>query len=143
MLRLFIKMRQIFSTNWKSSKQPRKQRKYLHNLPLHLKQKQMGSCLDKELRKKYGIRTLEVKKGDEVLILRGKFKKKTGKIIKVNRVKNKVSIEGLNVTKKDGNKVPVLFHPSKIKIIKLNDEDKKRLKRSNKIKEKENAPKDN
>ncbi len=129
-------MKQEFSTSWKSSKQPRKQRKYLHNLPLHLKQKLMGAALDKVLRKKYEIRSLEVRKGDEVMIMRSKFKKKVGKVSEVNRVKTRVCIEGINHMKKDGNKVKVWFHPSNLKIIKLGQEDKKRIKKKM---EKENA----
>ena len=45
-------MKKEFTTTWKESNQPRKQRKYLYNLPLHLRQKQMSATLDKELRKK-------------------------------------------------------------------------------------------
>jgi large subunit ribosomal protein L24 len=89
----------------------------------------MGSCLDKILRKKYEIRTLEVKKGDEIKVMRGKFKKKSGKVLEVDRDKMRVSVEGLNITKKDGNKIQVWIHPSKIKIIKLNEDDKRRFKK--------------
>lgn len=127
-------MKQDFSTSWKSSRQPRKQRKYLHNLPLHLKQKLMGSALDKLLRKKYNIRSLEVRKGDEVKIMRGKFKKKVGKVLEVNRKDMKVQVEGITLTKKDGNKVNVWFHPSKLKIIKIDDSDKKRIEVKQEIK---------
>lgn len=127
-------MRQKFSTKWNSSVQPRKQRKYLHNLPLHLRQKLMGATLDKVLRKKYGIRSLELRKGDEVKVMRGKFKKKTGKISDVNRTKIKVAIEGITSTKKDGGKVKVWFHPSNLKITKVNEDDKKRLKKKTETK---------
>ncbi len=89
----------------------------------------MGAALDKVLRKKYGIRTLEVRKGDEIKIMRGKFKKKVGKVSEVNRNDTKVSVEGINSTKKDGNKVKVWFHPSNLKIIKANGDDKKRFKK--------------
>lgn len=121
-------MKQEFSTSWKSSQQPRKQRKYLHNIPLHLEQKLMGAALDKVLRKKYGIRSLEIRKGDEVKIMRGKFKKKVGKTSEVNRTNVRVCIEGITTTKKDGTKVKVWFHPSNLKIIKINEDDKKRIK---------------
>ncbi len=129
-------MKQEFSTSWNKSVQPRKQRKYLHNLPLHLKQKLMGCMLDKLLRKKYGIRTLEARKGDEVKVMRGKFKGKSGKIAEVNRTKVKAHVEGMNLTKKDGTKVKVWFHPSNLKIVKANEEDKKRFKRIKKTEEK-------
>ena len=122
-------MKQDFSTKWNASVQPRKQRKYLYNMPLHLKQKLMSTTLDKVLRKKLGVRNVEVRKGDEAKIMRGKFKGKSGKIDAVNRAKTKVSIEGMNINKKDGNKVKVWFHPSNIKLIKVNEDDKKRFKR--------------
>ncbi len=116
-----------FTTAWKESKQPRKQRKYLHNLPLHLKQKLMAATLDKDLRKKYGVRNIEVRKGDEVLIMRGKFKKRVGKIVDVDLKNTKIAIENIQNTKRDGNKVNVWIHPSKVKIKILNTEDKMRL----------------
>jgi large subunit ribosomal protein L24 len=125
-------MKKKFSTKWKSSKQPRKQRKYNYNMPLHLKQKEMSATLDKVLRKKYNRRSLELRKNDEVSVMRGKFKKKAGKIEEVNRTKLKVAIEGINITKKDGNKIKAWFHPSNLKIIKANEDDKKRFKIKNK-----------
>ena len=50
-------MKRKFSKSWKSSKQPRKQRKYSANAPLHLKRKLLSVNLSKELRKKYGKRS--------------------------------------------------------------------------------------
>ena len=130
-------MKQDFSTKWKSSVQPRKQRKYLYNMPLHLRQKLMGSTLEKVLRKKFGIRSLEVRKGDEAKIMRGKFKGKIGKVDEVNKSKVRAGIEGMNITKKDGNKVKAWFHPSNLKLVKVDEEDKKRFKRSKKPEEKD------
>lgn len=121
-------MKQEFSTSWKSSKQPRKQRKYNHNAPLHLQRKMLSAHLDKELRKKYSRRSLELRKGDEVKIMRGKFKKKQGKVDTVNLKKAAVSIEGIQNTKKDGTKTAVWIHASKLKITAINSEDKKRFK---------------
>lgn len=132
-------MRQKFSTSWKASKQPRKQRKYLINAPLHLKGKAMSSTLSKELRKKHGKRSIRARKGDEVKVMRGKFKGKQGKVDIVNLSKMKVSIEGIQNSKKDGTKVNMWFHPSNLMIVSLNLDDQKRLKR--KKTEKENAPK--
>ena len=65
-----------FSIHWKSSKRPGKQRKYRKNSELHLKKKFLSANLSKELRKKYGKRSMVVRKGDVVKICRGKFRKK-------------------------------------------------------------------
>ena len=120
-------MKQKFSTKWLSSRQPRKQRKYRANAPLHTKHKLISSNLAKELRKKYGKRNISVIKGDKVKIMQGEFKTKTGKISLVSNYKLKVAIEGIQKTKKDGTKVNVYFDPSNIQIQELNLEDKKRL----------------
>ena len=65
--------------------------------------------------------------GDEVMVMKGKFKKRTGKISRVDLRKIKVYIDGITRKKVDGTEVQVPIHPSKVKIINLNLEDKKRL----------------
>ena len=52
-------MKNKWYKNWKSSKQPRKQRKYRRNAPLHIRNKMMRAPLSKELRDKYKIRNNE------------------------------------------------------------------------------------
>ena len=121
-----IKMK-FWSKHWKSSKQPRKQRKYIYNAPLHVRHKFLSAHLSKELREKYKKRSFTVRKGDEVQVMKGKFKKKTGKIGRVDMKKTKVYIDGITRKKVDGSEIPVSFHPSKLKIINLNLDDKKRL----------------
>jgi large subunit ribosomal protein L24 len=125
-------MKSLFSTTWKSSVQPRKQRKYLANAPNHLQQKQLSVNLDKDLRKKYGMRSIEVRKNDEVKIMRGKFKKKQGKVLKVDYKYTKVQVEGIEIKKGDGESTLVWLRPSNLKIIKLDDSDKRRMKRTKK-----------
>ncbi len=131
-------MKKKFSVKWKSSKQPRKQRKYRANAPLHIKRKFLSANLSKELRKKYGRRNFPIRKGDGVKIMRGTFKGKKGKINQVLMKKGVVAIEGIQKKKKDGTKINVLFHPSNLQIQELNLEDKKRLKAINKKNKKEN-----
>ena len=121
-------MKKEFSKHWKTSKQPRKQRKYLANAPLHLKKKTMSANLSKELRKKFETRNLIVRKGDKVKIMRGKHLKKQGKVLKVDIKNRKVMVEGINIKKQDGSNVNIPFKPSNLQIVELNLEDKKRLK---------------
>jgi len=125
-LQLYIKMKKEFSKHWKASKQPRKQRKYLANAPLHIRKKFISVNLSKELRKKYEKRNIPVKKGDVVKIMRGKFKKKQGKVIEVKLKTSKIFIEGIQVKKQDGSKVNVRLQASNLQIIELNLEDRKR-----------------
>lgn len=140
-------MKKQFSTSWKASKQIRKQRKFRANAPIGLKRQMIVSTLSKELRQKYNRRSFALKKGDTVIIMRGEFKKKTGKIGSINLQKMKVILEGIQMDKKDGTKANVLFDPSNLKITELNIEDKKRIeaikkeniKDKNKSGEKKNA----
>jgi len=118
----------FWSKKWKSSKKPRKQRKYVYHAPSHIRHKFLSAHLSGELKKKYSRRSFPVKKGDEVEVMRGKYKKKTGKISRVDMKMIKVYIDGLTRKKVDGSEVQVPFSPNRLKIINLNLDDKKRLK---------------
>ena len=119
-------MKQKFSPKWKSSKQPRKKRKYIANAPLHIKGKFLSSLLSKELRKTHGKRNIRVRKGDKVKIMRGNFKAHAGRVETVLVKKTRVYVAGAELIKKDGSKVPYPLHPSNLMITELNLEDKKR-----------------
>lgn len=110
------------------SKKPRKQRKFLYNAPLHLRRKMISAHLSKELREKYKTRSMPLRKGDEVEVMRGEFKKRKGKVLRIDTKKYKVYIEGITRKKTDGTERLVPFHPSNLKIINLNLEDKRRVK---------------
>ena len=133
-------MKKKFSKSWKSSKQPRKQRKYLANAPLHIRKKFVGVNLSKELRKSHGRRNIPVKKGDTVKIMRGKFKGKQGKVTEVKLKLSKIFVEGIQVKKQDNSKVNIKLQPSNLQIIKLNIEDQKRFKRALRTVHKDKTP---
>ena len=138
-LQQFIKMKKEFSKTWKASKQPRKQRKFLANAPLHIKRKQLSTNLSKELRKKVGKRNTILKKDDKVKIMRGKFKGKTGKILQVFTKLKKVIVEGIQVTKKDGSKANIKLENSNLQIIELAERKVKKEEIKNK-EEQKNKP---
>lgn len=117
-----------WNKSWKASKQARKQRKYAANAPLHIARKFISSLLSKDLRKKYTKKNIPVKKGDTVKVMRGQFKGKTGKIEEVYVERQRVRIEGIELTKRDGTKSAYRLHPSKLMLTELNLEDQKRKK---------------
>ena len=121
-------MEKAFSKHWNASKQPRKQRKYLANAPLHIRKKLVSANLSKELRKKHGIRNLSLRKNDVVKVMRGRFKGKKGKILSLDLKESKIEVEGLQVQKKDGSKANVMMKPSNLQITELNLEDNRRIK---------------
>ncbi|MGM0404759.1 MAG: 50S ribosomal protein L24 [Thermoplasmatota archaeon] len=117
------------------SEKPRKQRKRRENAPHHIKRKIMSSPLSSELRKKYGVRSLPVRKGDEVEIMRGSFKGLINNIVEVDRRNEKVYIENVTVQKADESKEPYGVHPSNIKILELDLSDPWRKEKVESIKE--------
>jgi len=82
--------------------------------------------LSPELRTKYGTRSIGVRVGDKVKILRGQFRKRTGKVNKVSLVYEKVYIEGVELVKKEGAKVFYPLSASNLMITELDLEDKRR-----------------
>ena len=133
-------MKKSYSHNWLSSKQPRKQRKYRYNAPLHRRQKMVAAHLDRALMKEYKKRSMTVRTGDEVMIMRGEYAKKTGKVARIDLKKLKLEIDGIKRKKVSGQDVSVLVDPSNVKIIKLADE--ARRKKFMKIKRTSNVEKE-
>jgi large subunit ribosomal protein L24 len=108
------------------TKNPGKQRKMLFNAPAHMRHKFMGAPLSPELLAQRGIKTLPVRKGDSVRIVRGDHKGFEGKVSRVDLKHYRVFLEGLTREKVDGTTVFVALHPSKIMIRNLNLDDKMR-----------------
>jgi len=119
-------MKKEFSLKWKRSVQPRKQRKYRYQSPLHVKRQFMKAHLSPELRKKYGKRSMILHKGDKVKVMRGSYKKQSGKVEDVALRLSRVHISGMQISRKEGTKVFVPFQPSNLMITELSIEDKKR-----------------
>ena len=63
------------------------------------------------------MRKLKLKKGDQVVIISGKDKGKTGQILEVNKSLNKVKVSGVNIVKK--HRKPSQETPGKIEEIEL------------------------
>lgn len=115
-----------WSASWKGSKKPGKQRKYSIKAPLHTKQHFLHTHISPELRKRYGLRAVRIHKGDTVKVLRGGHKKKIANVSKVQLNQQKIYLDGMFDTRRDGAQAPIPFHPSNLMIISLNLEDKRR-----------------
>src|SRR4030066_2139784 len=108
----------------KRIKDPGKQRKMLFNAPSHLRHKIMSAPLSAELVKSRGAKTLPVRKGDTVRIMRGDHAGFEGKIQRVDLSEYRVYVEGLTREKVDGTAIFVSVHPSKVMIRNLGLDDK-------------------
>lgn len=119
-------MKKTFVTSWNKSTQARKQRKYRANAPLHTKGTFLHANLSKDLREKHGRRSLRVRKGDEVEVLRGTFRGDKGVVEQVDLKTAKILVRGVEAVKRDGSKRQVPLSASNVRITKITD-DKRRL----------------
>ncbi|MHA2141523.1 MAG: 50S ribosomal protein L24 [Candidatus Thorarchaeota archaeon] len=111
-----------------SPKAPGKQRKRIYKSPLHSHKKMLKCRLDEFLREEYGLRSLVVKKGDLVRVMRGQFRDTEGKVVKVDYRSVRVYLESASTTKADGKEAQIPVHPSNIMLVKLElDDDRKRI----------------
>lgn len=122
-------MAEKIASTLRGSISPGKQRKFAAKAPLHLRHALLSVNLTKDLRKKHSTRNTSVVKGDTVKVLRGKFKKKSGKIQQVLLKRGRVYVEGVHTKKRDGSTSPVPLRPSNLQITHLNLSDKIRAKR--------------
>ena len=121
-------MKKKYSLHWNSSKQPRKQRKYRYNAPLHKRQKLMSAHLAKDMRQQYKRRAMPLRKGDEVKVTTGEFKGRYGKVESIDLANLKVKVENIKKKKVSGEEVMVSLEPSNLMITKMYLDDKKRFK---------------
>ena len=102
-------------------------------------QRQMRGNLSEKLREKYGIRSVSVRKGDTVKILRGDFAGIEGKVIETDRRSQRVTVEGVTREKVSGEQTRVPVHVSKITVTSLDMGDRWR---SEKLEKKPEEPKE-
>ncbi|MEE9535303.1 MAG: 50S ribosomal protein L24, partial [Nitrosopumilaceae archaeon] len=95
----------------------------IYRAPYAVKSKQSGSNLSKEIRKKYGRRSVRVVIGDSVKVIRGEYNGIDGKVTKVSIMKNSVAIEGIKREKLKGEKIDVYIPASNILVTGLNTDD--------------------
>ena len=110
------------------SKQPRKQRKALYNAPAHARGKHLSATLSKDLRADLGKRSLPLRTGDKVRVLRGDFKGHEGEVLSVDYASYKVTIEEVTLSKPDGTAVFLPVDPSNLMIIDADTKDERRIK---------------
>ena len=125
----------------KSSK-PGKQRKAQANAPLHIKRKRIRARLqlDKPDERLAGLRSVTVRVGDTVRVVRGDFahggkrvggKRNAdplnGKVLNIDSNKGRIFVEGATATKSDNREEAISVHASNVVVTKLDETDKLRM----------------
>jgi large subunit ribosomal protein L24 len=108
--------------------QPRKQRKARYNAPAHARGKYLSASVSKDLRDKIGTKSLPVRSGDKVRVVRGDFKGHEGEVLTVDYSSYKVTIEDVTLAKPDGTTTFLPVDPSNVVIIEADLKDNRRIK---------------
>ena len=107
---------------------PRKTRnQQIYYAAMQTASKQLSCALSKELRKKYGKRSVRIKEGDTAKIIRGEFAGVDGKVTKISVADRGVNIEGVKKEKLKGDKFDVYVHTTNIVLSGLDSGDKWRI----------------
>ncbi|MGN0176460.1 MAG: 50S ribosomal protein L24 [Methanobrevibacter sp.] len=108
--------------------QPRKQRKARYTAPAHARGKYLSASVSKDLREKVGKKSLPVRTGDKVRVVRGDFKGHEGEVLTVDYNSYKVTINEVTLSKPDGTATFLPVDPSNLVIIEADLKDDRRIK---------------
>ncbi|RMZ69187.1 60s ribosomal l26 [Pyrenophora seminiperda CCB06] len=97
----------------------RKSRKAHFSAPSSVRRVIMSAPLSKELREKHGVRSIPIRKDDEITVVRGSNKGREGKVSSVYRLKYCIHVNGIVREKSNGQSVPIPIAPSKVVVTKL------------------------
>ncbi|MDY6776926.1 MAG: 50S ribosomal protein L24, partial [Candidatus Nanohaloarchaea archaeon] len=122
-------MAKQWSAEWKSSKNPSKQRKYRENAEYHHRKKLLNAHLDDDLQDKVGTGSLPLREGDKVEVMRGDFRGSTGEVEEVDAEEQKIYVNGVERETVGGSETSIALRPSNLKITALELEDDRRLEK--------------
>jgi len=105
------------------SKKPKKQRKALYNYKNHERSNLLRTRLAKFLQEEYGIKTLPLRVGDSVRIVKGEFKDFEGEVIEITK-NLRAKIKEAAFEKSDGTEWNPSIHISNLIITKFKEEGK-------------------
>jgi large subunit ribosomal protein L24 len=104
-----------------TSHKARKQRKARGEAPLHKRRRMVSAHLDSALMREYNIRSVPIRKGDTVRIVRGSsdLKGSENKVASIDLKNYKIIIENITIPKADGTQTERPIDPSNVIITKL------------------------
>jgi len=113
-----------------------KQRKARAEAPLHKRKRMVSAHLSSALMSEYNVRSVGVRKGDTVKMLRGAkdFKVSEAKVASVDLKSCKIIVENVTVPKADGTQKQKPVDPSDVEITKLDLSDSWRKEKLDKLK---------
>jgi large subunit ribosomal protein L24 len=112
-----------------ASAKPSKVRRRMFSASSRRLGKIINARLSDDLRTKYAFKTVRIKKGDSVRIVRGEYAGVEGKVTGVVTRDGAITVEGVYRERVKGEQTPVKISASKVLITSLNLEDKLRKAR--------------
>lgn len=91
-------------------------------------QEKVSAHLSKELRLQYKRRSMGVRKGDEVKVVRGEHRGKAGAVTEIDRKSSRILIGGVTIKRTVGTEKQVPIRPSSVVITSLSLDDNARQK---------------
>ena len=114
--------------NRKTTSQPDKQRKMMWNASGSRVSRLLSAPLSSGLQSRHEVKSLPVRKGDTVRIVRGDFTGIEGKVTEVDRTRHRLYVEGVTRDKVSGTSTKMTVHASKVQITNLSLDDRWRSK---------------
>lgn len=109
-----------------TSRKPGKQRKRQANASHQQRRKMMSAHLSEDLMLEFDRRSMPVREGDTVEILRGDFKGHEAEVLGVDRARIQLEVDGVTNRRADGTQIPRPIHPSNVRLTDLHLTDPKR-----------------
>jgi large subunit ribosomal protein L24 len=105
-----------------TSRQPRRQRKAMFTADHQERRRRMAVPLSRELRTRYGRRSLPVRKGDTVRVLSGSYSTvgEERRVAKVDRRDYRLTLDNVTTKTADAKLKPLPIRPSHLVLTKLN-----------------------
>src|SRR5580693_3995716 len=104
------------------STQPRRQRKAVFTANHQERRRRMAVPLSRELRKRYGRRSLPIRKGDTVRVLSGSYSTvgEERRVAKIDRRHYRITLDNVTAKTADAKLKPLPIRPSHLVLTKLN-----------------------
>lgn len=100
--------------------QPRRQRKAVFTATTFERRRRMAVPLSRELRTRYGRRSLPVRKGDTVRVLSGSYLGREERVAKVDRRGYSVTLDNVTGKTADAKLKPLAIRPAHLVLTRLN-----------------------
>ena len=89
--------------------------------------------LSLDLRKKYGLRSFPIVKGDVVRIMKGSRKGEGGKVMDVDHTRSRITVEGITIAKADNKQKEFTLQPDYVEITRLDLSRNERVEKIRKL----------